>query len=43
MKDVLELQQLNEGTEVEASKGKGGLLTLITTVVGTSTISNNCG
>ncbi|WP_369124512.1 class III lanthipeptide, partial [Bacillus subtilis] len=27
MKDVLELQQLNEGSDVEASKGKGGLLT----------------
>ncbi|WP_369334114.1 class III lanthipeptide, partial [Bacillus halotolerans] len=25
MKDVLELQQLNEGSDVEASKGKGGL------------------
>lgn len=43
MKDVLELQQLNEGTDVEAAKGKGGLLTLITTIVGSSTISNNCG
>ncbi|WP_197083945.1 class III lanthipeptide, partial [Bacillus sp. JFL15] len=27
MRDVLELQQMNEGSDVEASKGKGGLLT----------------
>ncbi|MBW8280954.1 class III lanthipeptide [Bacillus amyloliquefaciens] len=39
----MELQQLSEGTEVEASKGKGGLLTLMTRIVGSSTISNNCG
>ncbi|MES9778835.1 class III lanthipeptide [Bacillus velezensis] len=39
----MESQPLNEGSEAEGVKGKVGLLTLITTAVGTSTISNNCG
>ncbi|WP_187366995.1 class III lanthipeptide [Bacillus andreraoultii] len=38
MKDVLELQQLNEGSEVEPAKW----YTIFTTLIGTSTISNNC-
>jgi hypothetical protein len=38
MKDVLKLQQLNEVSEVRPAKW----YTLLTTLVGTSTISNNC-
>ncbi|WP_245333134.1 class III lanthipeptide [Bacillus velezensis] len=38
----MEFQQLNEGSEVEAVKGKGAYLHYSPAAVGTSTISNNC-
>ena len=39
MKDVLELQQLNEGLEVEAA---GIWFTTVTITIALSTISNHC-
>ncbi|ARW37997.1 MULTISPECIES: class III lanthipeptide [Bacillus] len=37
MNEVLELQQLSKGSEVETAGW-----TLLTTLIGTSTISNSC-
>ncbi|WP_326848436.1 class III lanthipeptide [Bacillus safensis] len=38
MKDVLKLQQLTENSEVEPERW----YTIFTTLVGSSTVSNNC-